>query len=151
MPGNQFSSIEHIVVLILENRSFDRMLGLLYSTNGNGSLTGQLFESLTDREGIESRRAGVAVPVFPNRGYGCQCLLHTRIIFAPARQPGGCRDIEPLHPPPPGKRFLRLFSIAQPQLPPRCFGFSCFAFSLSHKCAWSLPKVRPLRLDRSRH
>ena len=30
MPGNQLSSIQHIVQLMLENRSFDHMLGFLY-------------------------------------------------------------------------------------------------------------------------
>ncbi len=31
MPGgNALSSVEHVVVLMLENRSFDHMLGFLY-------------------------------------------------------------------------------------------------------------------------
>ena len=38
MPaGNGLPSIEHIVVLMLENRSFDHMLGFLYTDNGNVS------------------------------------------------------------------------------------------------------------------
>ena len=49
MP-NQLSSINHIVVLMLENRSFDHMLGLLYSANGNLSPSGQPFEGLTGKE-----------------------------------------------------------------------------------------------------
>lgn len=49
MP-NQLSSINHIVVLMLENRSFDHMLGFLYSDNGNVSPTGQPFEGLTGKE-----------------------------------------------------------------------------------------------------
>jgi phospholipase C len=63
MPGNQLSSISNIVVLMLENRSFDHMLGLLYSANGNVSATGQPFEGLT---GTESNPGtdGSAVPVF---------------------------------------------------------------------------------------
>jgi len=48
--ANQLSSIEHIVVLMLENRSFDHMLGLLYSANGNVSPSGQPFEGLTGNE-----------------------------------------------------------------------------------------------------
>lgn len=63
VPGNQLASINHIVVLMLENRSFDHMLGLMYSSSGNVSPTGQPFEGLT---GKESNRGpdGSAVPVF---------------------------------------------------------------------------------------
>jgi phospholipase C len=50
MPNNQLSSINHIVVLMLENRSFDHMLGLLYSASGNVSPSGQPFEGLTGEE-----------------------------------------------------------------------------------------------------
>src|ERR1700677_1061088 len=49
MP-NQLSAINHIVVLMLENRSFDHMLGLLYSASGNVSPAGQPFEGLTGKE-----------------------------------------------------------------------------------------------------
>ncbi|HTV48749.1 MAG TPA: alkaline phosphatase family protein [Phycisphaerae bacterium] len=48
--ANQLPAIKHIVQLMLENRSFDQMLGFLYSDNGNKSLTGQLFEGLTGNE-----------------------------------------------------------------------------------------------------
>jgi len=47
--ANQLSSIEHIVQLMLENRSFDQMLGFLYADNGNKSRTGA-FEGLTGKE-----------------------------------------------------------------------------------------------------
>jgi phospholipase C len=50
MPGSGLSAIEHIVVLMLENRSFDHMLGFLYSDSGNTSPTGQPFEGLTGKE-----------------------------------------------------------------------------------------------------
>jgi len=49
MP-NQLSSIKHIVQLMLENRSFDQMLGFLYESSGNKSATGQPFEGLTGNE-----------------------------------------------------------------------------------------------------
>ena len=39
MPGNGLSAIEHVVVLLLENRSFDHMLGFLYA--GAGPSAGQ--------------------------------------------------------------------------------------------------------------
>jgi phospholipase C len=63
MPNNQLSSIDHIVVLMLENRSFDHMLGLLYSGSGNISPTGQPFEGLAGNESNPGTD-GSAVPVF---------------------------------------------------------------------------------------
>ncbi len=51
MPGsNQLDSIEHVVVLMLENRSFDHMLGFLYEDSGNVSPAGRPFEGLTGDE-----------------------------------------------------------------------------------------------------
>src|SRR5579859_5368117 len=48
--GNGFSAINHIVQLMLENRSFDHMLGFLYANAGNVSPAGQPFEGLTGSE-----------------------------------------------------------------------------------------------------
>lgn len=48
--ANQLASIQHVVVLMLENRSFDHMLGFLYTDAGNKSSTGQPFEGLTGTE-----------------------------------------------------------------------------------------------------
>jgi len=42
--------IEHLVVLMLENRSLDHMLGWLYADSGNTSPAGQPFEGLTGHE-----------------------------------------------------------------------------------------------------
>jgi phospholipase C len=51
MPNsNQLAGIEHIVVLMLENRSFDHMLGFLYADAGNRSPLGHPFEGLTGSE-----------------------------------------------------------------------------------------------------
>jgi phospholipase C len=50
MAGNQLPSVQHIVQLMLENRSFDHMLGFLYEHSGNVSPTGQAFEGLTGSE-----------------------------------------------------------------------------------------------------
>lgn len=44
------SSVEHVVVLMLENRSLDHMLGFLYTDAGNKSPSGQPFEGLTGAE-----------------------------------------------------------------------------------------------------
>src|SRR5262249_20493978 len=48
--ANQLSAIKHIVQLMLENRSFDQMLGFLYESSGNRSPTNQPFEGLTGDE-----------------------------------------------------------------------------------------------------
>lgn len=64
MPsGNQLSAIQHIVVLMLENRSFDHMLGFLYADQGNKSDSGQPFEGLTGKESNPAS-GGKGVPVF---------------------------------------------------------------------------------------
>ncbi|QNK02110.1 alkaline phosphatase family protein [Dyella telluris] len=61
--ANRLSAINHIVVLMLENRSFDHMLGYLYADTGNVSPTGQPFEGLTGKE--SNPGASGAVTVFP--------------------------------------------------------------------------------------
>src|SRR5271168_65516 len=48
--ANQLAKIEHVVQLMLENRSFDHMLGFLYSDAGNISPIGQPFDGLTGTE-----------------------------------------------------------------------------------------------------
>jgi len=48
--ANRLGGINHIVVLALENRSFDQMLGFLYTDQGNRSPTGQPYEGLTGNE-----------------------------------------------------------------------------------------------------
>src|ERR1022692_2082054 len=62
MPASLLSSINHIVVLMLENRSFDHMLGFLYADTKNVSPTGNPFEGLTGKESNPGKN-GVAVPV----------------------------------------------------------------------------------------
>ena len=46
--GSGLASVDHVVVLMLENRSFDHMLGFLYP--GNVSPSGQPFDGLTGTE-----------------------------------------------------------------------------------------------------
>src|SRR5271166_5537314 len=50
MATNLLSAIQNIVVLMLENRSFDHMLGMLYLAEGNVSPAGQPYEGLTGKE-----------------------------------------------------------------------------------------------------
>lgn len=62
--GTGLAGINHIVVLMLENRSFDHMLGYLYSASGNVSPSGQPFEGLTGNESNPDGN-GNQVAVFP--------------------------------------------------------------------------------------
>jgi len=56
--GNSLASVNHVVVLMLENRSFDHMLGFLYP--GKVTPSGQPFEGLT---GTESNPGANGQPV----------------------------------------------------------------------------------------
>ncbi|HXS20553.1 MAG TPA: alkaline phosphatase family protein [Steroidobacteraceae bacterium] len=47
--ANRLGSIAHIVHVMLENRSFDHMLGYLYADRANVSLAGQPFDGLTGK------------------------------------------------------------------------------------------------------
>jgi phospholipase C len=58
--GNQLGQVQHVVVLMLENRSFDHMLGYLYADSGNVSPAGQPFDGLT---GSESNPDATGQPV----------------------------------------------------------------------------------------
>ena len=58
--ANGLASIEHVVVLMLENRSFDHMLGFLYTGAGNVSPSGQPFDGL---RGTESNPGASGQPV----------------------------------------------------------------------------------------
>jgi len=42
--------VDHIVVRMLENRSFDHMLGFLYTAEGNVPPSGTPFKGLTGKE-----------------------------------------------------------------------------------------------------
>ena len=54
------AAVDHVVVLMLENRSFDHMLGFLYTSDGNVSPSGMPYEGLT---GTESNPDGSGNPV----------------------------------------------------------------------------------------
>src|SRR5580692_2041128 len=62
MAANPLLSINNIVVLMLENRSFDHMLGFLYAADGNVSPTGAPFDGLTGNESNPDS-SGNSVPV----------------------------------------------------------------------------------------
>src|SRR5271168_1817990 len=62
MAKSHLSSVNHVVVLMLENRSFDHMLGFLYAASGNVSPAGQPFEGLKGNE--SNPGAGAAVQVY---------------------------------------------------------------------------------------
>ena len=48
--SSKLFNIDHFVVLMLENRSFDQMLGFLYTENGNVSPLGHAYAGLTGKE-----------------------------------------------------------------------------------------------------
>jgi phospholipase C len=60
MAPNLLSSINHVVVLMLENRSFDHMLGYLYANQAN-SPAGQPFEGLKGTESNPGSSGSVTV------------------------------------------------------------------------------------------
>src|ERR1700733_3497698 len=60
MANGLLGSINHIVVLMLENRSFDHMLGFLYADSNNVSPAGDPFDGLT---GSESNPDSTGKPV----------------------------------------------------------------------------------------
>ncbi|HEX3784970.1 MAG TPA: alkaline phosphatase family protein [Pseudonocardiaceae bacterium] len=64
MSTSGLGAIDHIVVLMLENRSLDHMLGYLYQATGNVSPTGQPFEGLTGTEQCPGTD-GKPVAVYP--------------------------------------------------------------------------------------
>jgi phospholipase C len=78
---SQLGTINHIVVLMLENRSFDHMLGFLYSDSGNNSPAGQAFEGLTGSESNPDG-SGNAVPVFRIKA------TDSNAYFMPGADPG---------------------------------------------------------------
>ncbi len=68
--ANGLASINHVVVLMLENRSFDHMLGFLYANEGNVSPAGQPYDGLTGSESNPGASGPVTVyqitPATPN-------------------------------------------------------------------------------------
>lgn len=61
--ANQLGKIDHIVQLMLENRSFDQMLGFLYTDAGNVSPAGHPYDGLTGEESNPDD-TGRPVPVY---------------------------------------------------------------------------------------
>lgn len=62
--SNALSRINHIIVLMLENRSFDHMLGFLYADAGNVSPAGHPFEGLRGSESNPGANSAEPVKVF---------------------------------------------------------------------------------------
>jgi len=77
----QLSAISNIVVLMLENRSFDHMLGFLYADSGNVAPTGQAFEGLKGTESNSDGKGGTVkvYKVDPSGAYA---------YFTPGADPG---------------------------------------------------------------
>jgi phospholipase C len=75
------NAVQHIVVLMLENRSFDHMLGYLYADSANLSPVGDPFEGLT---GTESCPGSDGSPV----GVYQLTSLTADVYFMPGADPG---------------------------------------------------------------
>jgi phospholipase C len=82
--GNRLAAIGHVVVLMLENRSFDHMLGYLYQGNGNVSPAGDRFEGLT---GSESNPAAPGQPGAPVSVFKIEPTT-PNAYFMPGADPG---------------------------------------------------------------
>jgi phospholipase C len=77
-PG---AAVDHVVVLMLENRSFDHMLGLLYSDADNTSPSGQPFDGLSgDETNPDTNGAPVALRRIDGSG--------SEDYFMPGADPG---------------------------------------------------------------
>ncbi|HLZ82070.1 MAG TPA: alkaline phosphatase family protein [Caulobacteraceae bacterium] len=72
--ANQLGQIQHIVQLMLENRSLDQMLGFLYADSGNVSPLGMPFEGLTGTETNpdDSGQPIAVVKILPTRTHPYQ-------------------------------------------------------------------------------
>src|SRR5690242_3403450 len=64
MTATKLTAIDHFVLLMLENRSFDHLLGYLYADAGNVSPAGDPFEGLTGNESCLGSD-GTPVAVYP--------------------------------------------------------------------------------------
>jgi len=58
MAGTLLNTINHFVVVMLENRSFDHMLGFLYADQNNVSPLGHPFDGLTGTESNPDGKGG---------------------------------------------------------------------------------------------
>jgi phospholipase C len=71
---SQLAKINHVVQLMLENRSFDQMLGFLYADAGNRSPAGHEYDGLTGAESNPDE-AGRPVTVFKITPDTAHCYL----------------------------------------------------------------------------
>jgi phospholipase C len=103
------ASVDHFVVLMLENRSLDHMLGFLYRDSGNVSGRGDPFDGLTGTENCPGAD-GTPVQVFPitpttanayflpGADPGEGFLATNAQLFGTASPPTGaiaCKDLSP--------------------------------------------------------
>jgi len=95
------AAIDSIVVVMLENRSFDSMLGYLYAQHGNRSPLGQPFDGLTGKE-LNKDSSGKTVTVSPIKA------TDPHPYFMPGSDPGDAAHPGRPRPPRAGLRQLRL-------------------------------------------
>jgi phospholipase C len=84
--GNGLQSVGHIVLLMLEDRSFDHMLGFLYTDQGNVSPSGQPYAGLTGSEpNPDSAGQHDAADALPASGSGAAYDRYIRAYARPAQ------------------------------------------------------------------
>ena len=133
---NQLGAIDTIVWLMLENRSFDQLLGFLYTDEGNVSPSGQAFDGLT---GSETNPDDTGTPV---RIYRLQASDPHPYLF-PGADPGeGFQNTN-----------VQLFSVDPPPAgaTPTNQGFvvnfkAAIASDLAKKYKDTLPDVQPAHI-----
>ena len=62
--ASNLDKIKHIIVIMMENRSFDHMLGFLYADSNNKSPNGDDFEGLSGKESNPDDSTGKDINVF---------------------------------------------------------------------------------------
>ncbi len=134
--SNQLNAIDHVVWLILENRSFDQLLGFLYADTGNVSPSGQAFNGLTGGESNPDDK-GAIVPVYRLQAGDPHPYL------APGADPGEgfqntnqqlfSADPPPAHSTPTNKGFVVNFKAA-------------IASDIAKKYKDTLPDVKPAQI-----
>ena len=119
-------SIQHVVVLMLENRSFDHMLGFLYADRNNVSPSGAGFDGLTGHESNLDAH-GTKVPVF-------QITSSTpNAYFMPGADPGEGYTAT----------NAQLFNSMNPPSPPTANN-SGFVQNFAYTLTWEQKEGRPI-------
>jgi hypothetical protein len=73
--GGGLASINHVVVLMLENRSFDHMLGFLYTAQGTCRRAASPSQALPEPSRTNQLFGRESTPAGPLQAPGCQSFV----------------------------------------------------------------------------